>query len=136
MIPLYRPYHPRWHRERMPIFWWIRKGSYVRFIARELTSVAVGWTALALVGLVAAVGRGEPAYRRFLELLASPWAIALHVLVLAALMFHTVTWLNLAPQAMVVKLRGRRLPDAAVVAAHYGAWLALTAAIVFLVAGA
>ena len=103
---------------------------------RFLQAGCTSWTALVLVGLVAAVGRGEPAYRRFLELVASPWAIALHVLVLAALLFHTVTWLNLAPQAMVVKLRGRRLPDAAVVAAHYGAWLALSAAIVFLVVGA
>ena len=136
MIPIHRPYHPKWHRERMPIFWWTRRPAYVKFIARELTSLAVGWAAIALVALLAAVGRGEASYRRFFELLASPWAIALHLLVLVALVFHTVTWLNLAPQALTLKLRGRRVPDGAVVAAHYAAWLVASLVIVFLVAGA
>ena len=136
MIPVYRPYHPRWHRDRMPIFWWIGRASYVRFIARELTSLAVGWAAGALVVVLAAIGRGEAAYHRLFELLGSPWVIAWHALVLAGLLFHTVTWLNLAPTALVLKLRGRRVSDRAVVAAHYAAWAAVSALVVFLVVGA
>jgi fumarate reductase subunit C len=52
--------------------------------------------------------------------------------VLLALLFHTVTWLNLAPKAIVLHLGGRRLPDAAVLAAHYAAWLVVSAAVVWL----
>ncbi|SVB36799.1 uncharacterized protein METZ01_LOCUS189653, partial [marine metagenome] len=37
--------------------------------------------------------------------------------------FHAVTWFNLAPQAMVVRVRGKRVPGNVVAASNYGAWL-------------
>jgi fumarate reductase subunit C len=120
----------------MPIFWWLDRAAYVKFILRELTSLAVAWSALLLVLEVAALGRGEAAHRRFVELLGHPAVLALHLLVLAALLFHSVTWLHLAPKAMVVKLGGRRIPDAAILAAHYLAWAAGTALVLILLDGA
>ena len=38
--PKYRLYHPKWYRSRIPIFWWLGKLSYTKFIGRELTSEA------------------------------------------------------------------------------------------------
>jgi fumarate reductase subunit C len=129
--PAYRRFHPRWHREREPIFWWLRRFAYARFIFRELTSLAVGYSAALLVVQLACLGRGAAAWAAFERFLASPWTVAFHALVLAALVFHTVTWLNLAPKALVLHLRGRRLPDAAVVAGHYAAWAAASAALLW-----
>jgi fumarate reductase subunit C len=111
------------YSERMPIFWWLRKLSYARFITRELTSLAVAYAAVLLLVEVAAVARGPEAYAAFVAFLARPPVVGFHGVVLAALLFHTVTWLGLAPQAMVVKLGGRKVPDRAVLAAHYLAWL-------------
>ncbi len=111
------------HRERFPIFWWLGKLSYTRFIARELTSLAVVYTAGGLAALLWTLGRGEEAYRAFLEWLAAPAAVAFHALVLAAVVFHALTWFHLAPTALVVRLRGRKVPDGVVVAGHYAAWL-------------
>ena len=126
MNPSYKIYHPKWHRERTPIFWWLKRFSYVKFISRELTSLAVAYTAILLLLQIWVVSRGAAAYERFLALLASPLALAFHALILLALLFHTITWLNLAPKALVFHLRGRRLPDTAIVAVHYAAWLAAT----------
>ncbi len=130
-----RRFHPRWYRERMPIFWWLEKPSYVGFIARELTSLGVAYTALLFVVQLAALARGEEAARRFAALLASPLAIAAHTLLLAILLCHTLTWLHLAPKAMVVKLAGRRLPDGVVLASHYVGWIAASTAVVYLLLG-
>lgn len=130
MTPRYTPYHPRWHRRRMPIFWWLGKASYMRFIVRELTSLAVAATAIELLVLMVVLDRGEAAFSRYLAWLARPGVLALHGVVLAGLLFHTVTWLNLAPKALVIDIGGRRLPDRVVAGAHYLAWAAASAAVV------
>jgi fumarate reductase subunit C len=127
--PGYTLYHPRWHRRRIPIFWWLGHVAYTRFIVRELTSVAVAYAALLLLVQVWAAGRGAETYARFQEWLAAPPVLALHGAVLLALVLHTVTWLALAPKALVIHVAGRRLPDAAVIAGHYAAWLGASAAI-------
>lgn len=127
MNPAYRPYHPRWHRERMPIFWWLRKAAYARFILRELTSVGVAYAAVLLVIQAYMLGLGPDAYARFEAWLRSPVVAGLHGALLLALLFHTLTWLHLAPRAMVVRLGGRRVPDTVVLAGHYAAWLGASA---------
>ena len=125
----YTEHHPRWHRRRIPIFWWLKKLRYMKFILRELTSVAVVYAVALLLVQVVAVSRGEQAYDRFLAFLARPGVVAAHIWILLGLLFHTVTWLNLAPRALVLRLSGRRVPDRVVLFAHYGGWLATTALI-------
>jgi fumarate reductase subunit C len=119
----------------MPIFWWLGKAAYVRFIVRELTSLAVAYASLFLLTLVLALGRGSAAYDALIAWCSRPWVIAFHGLVLLALLFHTVTWLGLAPKALVVRLGGRRVPDGGVVAAHYLAWAVASALVVYLLWG-
>ena len=122
--PAYKDFKPKWHRVRWPIFWWLETWPYARFITRELTSLAVAYSALMLLVQVWAVSRGERTYARFLALLRHPLALEIHVAVLAVVLFHAVSWFNLAPKAMVVKLGRHRLSAGAMLAANYAAWLA------------
>jgi len=131
----YRLHHPKWHRRTIPIFWWLKKASYVKFILRELTSLAVVYAAVFLLAQVVIVSRGEDAYREFLATLARPEVVAFHGFVLMGLLFHTVTWLNLAPRALVLRLGGRRVPDRVILLAHYGGWLAVSGLIFWGLAG-
>lgn len=133
--PRHTPFHPKWYRRRVPIFWWLGKAAYLKFIVRELTSLAVAYTVVALLVAAWALGQGEATFERLLSWLRWPPLVALHALVLLALLFHTVTWLNLAPRALVVRLGGRRLPDAAVIAAHYLAWAAASALVLYWLVG-
>lgn len=128
-------YHPKWHRERMPIFWWLRRWNYTKFITRELTSLAVAYTAILLVVQVRAVASGPEALARLQEWLRRPAVLALHGVVLLALLIHTVTWLNLAPRAMAVRMGSRRVPDTAVLVGHYAAWLFASAVVAWLLVG-
>jgi fumarate reductase subunit C len=125
--PDYRPYHPKWHRERVPIFWWIRRWPYMKFIAREMTSVLVTYSMLMLLALVVAVDRGQASFAAFLDWLSHPVMVVVNVAVLLGVLFHTITWLNLAPMALVPKIGGRRVPPRLVLLGHYGAWVACTA---------
>jgi fumarate reductase subunit C len=131
----YKLYHPKWHRMRMPIFWWLGKLSYTKFIARELTSLAVGYAAIMLLVQVWVLSRGRDAYERFIGWLQSPLALSLHTLVLLVLLFHTITWLNLAPKALVVRVGGRRMPEEAILFAHYAGWVAATLLVIWYLLG-
>lgn len=130
--PVHTPFHPRWYRRRMPIFWWLGHRAYTRFIARELTSVFVAYAAVLLLVQVWTLGRGPAAYARFLDWLATPVVVVVHSVVLAGLLFHTVTWLNLAPSAIVLHVKGRRLSDASIAAAHYAAWILVSGFVTWL----
>jgi len=127
LAPRYRPPISRW--------WWVHRRSYLLFALRELSSLFVAWFVVYLLLLVEAVHGGSETYREFLELSARPWMLVLNVVALAFVLLHAITWFKLAPQAMVVRLGGRRLPSRAVAAAHFAAWAATSAVIAWILLG-
>ncbi len=132
--PKYELYHPKWYREDYPIFWWLENLAYGKFITRELTSMAVGYAAVLLMLQVWVLSKGQATYERFLDFLDSTPVLIFHGVVLVFLLFHSVTWFNLAPKALVLRLGRRRIPNAIVLAGHYAAWLVATALVIWLVA--
>ena len=118
------------YQRRVSTWWWLRKRTYFVFVMRELSSIFVGWLVLYLLLFVRAVGRGEAAYSDFLDWAASPLLVVLNVIAFAFVLLHTVTWFSLTPQAMVVAVRGRRVPGPAIIGAQYAA-LAVVSAFVF-----
>ena len=104
--PAHTEYHPRWYRRPVSTYWWLERRAYLVFILRELSSIFVAWFVVYLLLLVRAVSQGESAYQEFLRRSASPAILAVNVISLFFVVFHAITWFNLAPQAMVVHLRG------------------------------
>jgi fumarate reductase subunit C len=47
--------------------------------------------------------------------------------------FHTITWFNLAPRAMPIRVRGKRLPEFLVAAPNYAIWLVASVVIAWFV---
>jgi fumarate reductase subunit C len=131
----YTEFHPRWYRPRLSVFWWVGRRSYLVFVLRELSSVFVAWSVVFLLLLVHAVNQGGKQYQQFLNLSSNPWMLALNVVTLAFLVFHAITWFSLAPQAMVVRIRGKRVPRSAIAGAHYAGWALLSALVAWLIVG-
>jgi fumarate reductase subunit C len=125
--PAYTEYHPRWYRPRTSTYWWLGQASYLTFILRELSSVFVAWFVVYLLLLVHAVKQGPDSYREFLSWSGSPVVLLLNLASLFFVVFHAVTWFNLAPQAMVVRMRGQRVPGSWIIASNYAAWAVLSA---------
>lgn len=100
---------PTTYRQPVSRLWWTKKRTYFMFVLRELSSVFVAWFAVFLMMMLLAVGRGETAYQSFLNWAASPVVVVVNVVALAFLVLHTVTWFALTPQAMEVRLGGRRV---------------------------
>jgi fumarate reductase subunit C len=128
----YTQYHPKWYRRPVSVFWWLESWSYARFVLRELTSVGVAFFAAVTLWQVWALGDGEQAYVAFQASLASPFLIALHVLALVLVVYHSITWFNLAPTAMAVRIKGKKVPDVVIAGANYAAWVVLSAGLAFI----
>ena len=99
---------PTAYRQPVSRLWWAKKPTYFLFLMRELTCLAVAWSAVFLMMLVYAIGRGEASYQRFLDWAGSPVVIVVNVVALAFLLLHTVTWFAVTPQAMAVRGPGGR----------------------------
>ena len=127
------PLEARYYRRRMPLLWWARRRSYALFMLRETSSLFVALFVVELLLLVGAVARGATAYRNLLEVMASPAMIVLNLVALAFVLLHAVTFANLTPRAMIVRVLGRRVPPRVVLAGVYLGWLVVTAFLAWLV---
>lgn len=119
----YIKYHPRWHRTPIPVFWWIRKWVYIKFISRELTSIAVVSFAMVLLFQVRSLIQGPQAYSEFTKLLSTPVSVTLHSIALISVLFHSITWFSLAPKALAVRLGKWRIPDRVIIGLNLSAWI-------------
>ncbi len=131
--PQYTEYHPRWYRKRVSTYWWLGRWPYLRFILRELTSLAVAYAVVLTLAQICALAAGPESYAELQQFLRNPLMVVVNLVALVFALFHTITWFNLAPSALAVRVGGKRLPDAAVAAPNYIAWLAVTAAVAWFV---
>jgi len=122
----YEKYRADMYQKRMPIFWWVHKKAYVWFILRELTSISVAMYALIMIFQIRALLNGPDSYQALVDFFTTPFSIVLHAILLVAMVFHSFTWFNLAPTAMVLKLGKKRIPGAAIIAVNYGMWFILS----------
>jgi fumarate reductase subunit C len=131
--PTASEYHPRWYRPRTSTYWWLGSWAYLAFILRELSSLFVAWFVVFTLLLINAINHGPEAYHGFLVWAKSPGIIVLNMVSFLFILFHAITWLNLAPQAMVVRMRGQRVPAWWILAGNYVLWAAVSAVLAWLI---
>ena len=127
--PQYTPYHPRWYRRRMSVWWWLKDVAYTKFVLREMTSVFVAFFALLYLWQLQAIAQGPDAYARSIARLRTAPFLLLDSVALVFVLFHTITWFNLTPTAMVVRVKGKRVPDRIVAGSNYVVWVLLSAVV-------
>lgn len=130
---IYTEFHPRWLRRPVSTYWWLVKWPYVKFILRELSSVFVAWFVVFLLVMFGMVTRGDAGYRAFVEFATKPVMLAINAVAFIFVVFHAVTWFNVAPQAIVAHVGKKRVPAVLVAGGHYAAWVVVSAGIVWLV---
>ena len=112
----------------MPVTWWMNRKTYFLFMVREATCVFVGGYALFL--LLLAMRHDD---LQFAALLESPILIALQIIALPMVLYHTITWLNLTPKVMVVFRGDERVSETLIAGANYVAWAVVSIVILWIV---
>lgn len=133
--PPYTEFHPRWFRTRVSTYWWLHQWSYLKFVLRELSSIFVAYFVVTTLLQLRALSHGPQAYADFQRWMRNPVVIGLNAISFLFVVFHSVTWFQLAPRAMAVRLRGRRIPDPLIVAANFVAWLVISAVVAWFLLG-
>ncbi|MFP6611516.1 MAG: hypothetical protein VB835_04330 [Pirellulales bacterium] len=103
----------------IPADWWLKKKSYFWFMVRELTCVFVGGYAFYLLVLVASADDENA----FAALVRHPLSVALHIAAVPMVLYHTITWFNLTPKAVVVWRGEDRVSPILIAGSNYVAWL-------------
>jgi fumarate reductase subunit C len=124
--PGYTEYHPRWYRTRVSTWWWLARWPYLKFILREISSVFVAWFVVVLLLQIHGLSRGPEAYAQFERWLRNPAVVILNLTTLFFVVFHAVTWFNLAPRAMAVRIHGKRVPSFLIAGSNYAAWAVIS----------
>lgn len=114
--------------------WWLQRGSWTRFMLRELTALFVGGYAVFLLVLVNQA-RDEQSFAAFFENLKSPVSIILHLITLAMVIYHAVTWFQLTPQAMPLWRGEERVNPRSVIASQFIVWAVVSLLIAWLAIG-
>ena len=123
-------YHPR-----VSTYWWLFQRSYLKFILREISSVFVAFFVVIILLQLRALSRGPEAWAEFQKCLQTPLLLTLNTVSFLFLVLHTVTWFYAAPRAMVVRVRGKRVPELLITGPHYVAWLVLSGVVAWFVLG-
>jgi fumarate reductase subunit C len=105
------------------VWWWLKDRAYTKFVLREVTSVFVAFFAMLYLWQLRAVAEGPDAYARFMARLKTPPFLIFDAVALLFVLFHTITWFNLTPAAMVVRVKGKRVPDRIVAGSNYVVWV-------------
>jgi fumarate reductase subunit C len=125
-------YLPKSYHARLSTYWWLGRWPYLKFILRELSSVFVAWFVVVTLLQIWALRGGPMDYAEFQAWLRSPLLVALNAVSFFFVMFHAVTWLSLAPKAMAIRVRGKRVPSLAIAAPNYAAWAAISACVAWI----
>jgi len=131
----YTLYRPKWYRKRVSTWWWAQQWRSFKFILRELSSVAVGYCGAILLMLLWSLTQGPETYETLKSWLKTPLFIVMSLIAFGFVLYHSITWFNLAPKAMPVRVGGKRLPEWMIAAPNYVAWIAISAVVVWFLLG-
>ena len=123
-----------YHRP-VPNTWWLKRKPYVLFMIRELTSIFVAGYCVFLLVFIYKLTQGADVYGNFIDVLKSPSSVALHLIALAFVLYHTITWFNLTPKILVLYRGEERIPQGLVAGVFYAGWVVVSIIIVCLVLG-
>ena len=123
-----------YHRP-VPNTWWLKRKPYVLFMIRELTSIFVAGYCVFLLVFIYKLTQGADVYGNFIDVLKSPSSVALHLIALAFVLYHTITWFNLTPKILVLYRGEERIPQGLVAGVFYAGWVVVSVIIMCLVLG-
>ena len=118
----------------MPRSWFLKRAPYRRFMIRELTSVVLAGYLIFFIFFLRKLGLGgEPAVCADIWWdQGAPHYLVLHGLALLAALYHSISWFNLTPKALPLRIGEERLPGWLVaLLGGYLPWVAISGGILW-----
>jgi len=110
--------------------WWTLRPSYFLVFTREISSVFIALQLILMLLLVHKAGQLPADYEAYLEFLWNPGMVIFHSVSILFALWHTYTWFNLLPQAIAIRVMGRKIPGILLVAPQFGAWIIVSGLVI------
>ena len=123
------------YRRAVSNTWWLQRRSYLLFMIREITSVFAAGYCVFLLVLLYRLGQGPETYGTTLDLVKTPLGVLLQAIALIFVLYHTVTWFNLTPKIMVLRIKGERVSPLLIAGSIYGGWIVVSLVLAWLILG-
>ncbi len=108
--------------------WWRKNPFYLWYMLREASCVFVTAYALVLLCGLYRLSQSADAFDAWRAALTSAWSIAFHGVALLLVLYHAWTWFKVMPKTMpFIRMGGKRVPDAAIIACGAAAAVILSA---------
>lgn len=102
-------------------------------MVRELTSLFVAGYCIFLLVIIGRISQGSMVYPDIIQLMKSPVSLIFHAFALPMVLYHTITWFNLTPKILVLRIGEERVPPALIAGGFYAGWIVVSAAISWIV---
>ncbi len=114
--------------------WYLRQPRYRIYMLREVNCILVAFYCALMLVALAALGAGQPdRWNAFLSGQQHTAWMVFHAFALVYFfIYQTMAWFQLAPKAMPLQMGETVVPAAAIVAAHYLAWIVITVIVFWL----
>ncbi len=113
-------------RRTLGAFWWATRRSYFLIFLREISSVFIAAYVVLLIVLIAKAGGDQASYESYFELFTSPGMLVLHVAAFLFSLMHSITFFNLIPKGLSVRLGGEPVPPVLISGPNYAVWGVVT----------
>ena len=116
--------------------WWARDPFFIRYMAREATALFVVVYAFTLLDGLVHLWQGRATFEAWVANLRGESAIGFHAVILAAFVYHTVTWFQIMPKTMPpIVIAGRALAPWVITACGLAASALASAALLVVLKG-
>lgn len=122
------------YRRPMKATWFLHNRYLVLFMIREITSLFVAAYCVFLLAMLFRASQGPDAFHHFFETLKRPGAIAFHLIALAFVLFHSITWFNLTPKVVILWQGEEKVAPHIIKGMHYGLWAVMSVIVLVLLA--
>ena len=110
---------PQDYCPRVPVFWYLKRPGYVRYMLRELTCLWIGAYVIVLAIGLLRLAQGPAQWQEFWQAFSSPAGIVFQGVALLFTLYHTVSWFALAPSTMPIWRGEDRVPSSWIGLGHY-----------------
>lgn len=115
--------------------WWTKQPRFIRYMAREVTCIFIGFFCIMMLHALCALSSGAESWNAFVAHLQGGPHILILTLILAFSLYHTISWFSTVPQAMPIQVGEKFLPGGPIIAAHYAGLAIVTLVVLWLAGG-
>ena len=120
-------------RESIGAMWWLSRRAYFLVFLREITSIFIAAYTVLLIILIGKLGGDKTSYDAYFSFFISPGLLVFHVVAFMFAVIHSITFFNLIPKGIAIRIGDRRVHPDLISASHYGAWVVVTGGVLLVV---